>query len=83
MIEFEKRCETAIEELRKLKESYQEDMALFEYNRIGGKVEGVQLALSYYREEKVLLEHAFDKKEALIYDGFRKEIIKNQKVIKS
>jgi hypothetical protein len=62
MDEFELRCEKAIEELRKLKVSYHKDELVFQSSRIHGKIEGVQLALSYYREEKVIEEHAFDKK---------------------
>jgi hypothetical protein len=75
MDEFEQRCEKAIEELRKLKKQYQEDGLAFQSSRINGKIEGVQLSLSYYREEKVMEEHAFDKKEEQFYDNLRKAVI--------
>jgi len=83
MDEFENRCEKAIEELRKLKLSAEQRDNAFEETRLSGKIEGVQLSLSYYREEKVLLEHAFDKKREQLYDNLRKAVVKNSSVIKN
>jgi hypothetical protein len=51
--DFEERCEKGIEELRRLKK---DNSSFLEETRLGGKIEGVQLALSYYREEKILNE---------------------------
>jgi hypothetical protein len=72
MDEFEKRCKKAIEELIRLKK---DNGSHLEEIKLGGKIEGVQLVLGYYREEKVLSEHAFDKKREQLYDNLRKAVI--------
>jgi hypothetical protein len=74
MDEFEQRCEKAINNLKLLISKNECDDAHY-IDRIGGKIEGVQLALGYYREEKVLSEHAFDKKREQLYDDLRKAVI--------
>lgn len=51
MNEYIERLEKAIRNLYKLRSSYTKDSR--EWVRISGKIEGVELALSYYREMPV------------------------------
>jgi hypothetical protein len=77
MDEFESRCEKAIEELTEMERLLEFRTSYLEAKRIGGKIEGVKLALDYYRFEKGIVKNSFEKKREQLYDNLRKGMINN------